>query len=291
MVLFYKHWCTGVTDALQNALVNYTDNGGGMVGLHHALYNDREGGLDKDIVAQQLFGTNHLKMDGHLILTTYQMTSTNYGHFVSTYGVDYSSTATQAPSQWSTNTPLAGSSLSRSYYPSFSIYDELYTNQQFIAGQTFGRGVNDITPLFSNDENPTGQVHTSYFVKRFNPSLDSSEGRIAFFQVGERRENYLVNQPFGQIVRNAVLWCANPDSVSPITSVNISNEPEDGSWRIYPNPSRELVTITGGKVENHIQFTDLSGKHHPLNVANHVRSNHSIQLRVGHLMPHVSFET
>ncbi len=56
VVIFFKHWKTAVTSQLQQAIVNYADNGGGVLSLHHGLYNDYSGSLNKDIIVNQLFG-------------------------------------------------------------------------------------------------------------------------------------------------------------------------------------------------------------------------------------------
>ncbi len=207
VVLFYKHWSTGVSSNLQNALVAYADQGGGVLALHHGLYNDIDGALNKNILASQLFGAESAMATWSANLTNYSLFSTNYGHFVSTFGLDLPA-AQQAPGNWFSNQPLQPSNLSYSTYPNFPVYDEIYNNMSFVAGQTFGRGVNNINPLFSNDLTPAGQCHTSGFVKLFNSSGDHSVGRVCYMQVGERTESINISHRYGQVVRNAVAWAA-----------------------------------------------------------------------------------
>lgn len=206
VVIFFKHWSTGVTTALQNAMVSYADGGGSILALHHGLYNDIDGSLNKNIIVNQLFGAESSQSGWSASLTNYHLFSTNYGHFISTYGISPSN-ATQAPASWSNPLPSAASA-SYSFYHNLDIYDELYNNMTFVAGQTFGRGVNQITPIFSNDLNIPSQAHTSGFVKRFNPNGDASEGKLAFFIGGERKESVNISHRYGQVIRNALIWLA-----------------------------------------------------------------------------------
>lgn len=46
VVIFFKHWSTAVTNSLQNALVAYADAGGGVMAIHHGMYNDLDGSLN-----------------------------------------------------------------------------------------------------------------------------------------------------------------------------------------------------------------------------------------------------
>ncbi|MCB0375898.1 MAG: hypothetical protein KDD04_08270, partial [Sinomicrobium sp.] len=213
-VVFFKHWSSGVTTALQNALIAYANDGGGVVALHHAVYNEPEGALNKDILIDQLFGVESGPgVDvSNAALQNYHLFSVNYGHFVSTYGVDLAgdNPGLSAPGSWSGNSPSTSGNLSYSYYQNFGIYDEIYDNITFTPGQSFGRGVNQITPLFSNDVNGYADPvsHASGFVKLFNPSGDGSVGRVVFFQPGERRESVTINHRYGQVIRNAVVWAA-----------------------------------------------------------------------------------
>ncbi|MFY7652625.1 MAG: T9SS type A sorting domain-containing protein [Chitinophagaceae bacterium] len=213
-VVFFKHWSTGVTNALQNALVQFADAGGGVVGLHHALYNDIDGSWNKNILVNQLFGVQSAMNTWSASRTNLQLLSTNLGHFVSSFGINYAP-AVPTPGAWlGTNLPLSAN-ISFSNYPVISVFDELYNNMQFVAGQTFGKGVNQITPLFSNNQLPSAQVHTSGFVKLFNPSADGTVGRVVYFIAGESKQSFnIITSAYAQAVRNAVVWSANRTAAS-----------------------------------------------------------------------------
>jgi len=241
VVVFYKHWATGVSVELQNALTAYTDNGGGILALHHGLYNHISGANNKNILVNQIFGVESAMATWAGTLTTYNLFSTNYGHFVSTYGVNYL-LPLQLPGAWSSNAPPLVINNTFSYLQRFSVYDEIYNNMAFVVGQTFGRGVNQINPIFSNDANPSAQCHTSGFVKLFNPSLDGSVGRAAFFEVGERRENFYINSRFGQVVRNTIVWLANGISTTPTTGIKHSLA-TPSHIQLFPNPASESITV------------------------------------------------
>lgn len=241
VVIFYKHWSTGVTDALQNALVTYVDNGGGLIGLHHALYNDIDGSLNKNILINELFGSSSEMNTWSQNMTTFSMYNTNYGHFINTYDVPYS--APSAPNNWSSSGLPAGSNASFSSYHQFPIYDELYNNMSFIANQQFGSGVNQIQLLFANNQWPANQIHTTGYVKRVNINMDDYEGKLAYFIVGERKESFEASHPFAQVLRNAVFWSASmiEETVSlPVEMESIGVYCNDGFTQLQWSTSSEF---------------------------------------------------
>ncbi len=215
VVAFFKHWSTGMTDELQNALVHFADNGGGVLGLHHALYNDEEvtetGVFNKDILATQLFGAQSHWDGWGGSRTSYNLLATNHGHFISTYGIHYAP-ALPAPAAWSEQVLPAAANSSGSNYPAFNLFDELYTNMTFINPE-FGSGINQVTPIFSNDQSPQNQVHTAGFVKLFDPAENGSVGRVAYFQAGENILNFSSASRYGQVIRNAVVWVASENGI------------------------------------------------------------------------------
>lgn len=213
-VIFFKHWSTNVTVALQNALVQYADGGGGLLALHHGLYNDSiNASLNKNIIRDQIFGVQSSSNTWTgVTLMNYDLFNTNYGHFISTYGMPSLPTSLTAPVSWNSQPLLVATNYSHSNYHRFIIYDELYNNMQWMPAQSYGRNVNQVTPLFSNGQSPASINHTSGFVKLFNPSLDASIGKVAYLQAGERRENYDSSSIYFQIIRNAVAWCSNRHS-------------------------------------------------------------------------------
>ncbi|HEY0654737.1 MAG TPA: hypothetical protein VGD65_16485 [Chryseosolibacter sp.] len=212
VVIFYKHWSTSLTPALLNALVSYADNGGGVLALHHGLYNDLDVAQNKDIIVDQLFGAASPPWASlaEANRTTYRLFNTNYGHFISTFAIPLSQAnpALEAPAAW-LSTPLSPkANTGFSFYPNFEIFDEIYNPLVFRPGVTFGRNVNEITPIFSNNQTPSSQAHTAGFVKLFNQS-GSDIGRVAYFQPGENKANYLHSSIYGQVIRNTVIWLSN----------------------------------------------------------------------------------
>lgn len=242
VVLFYKHWATHVRAEMIQGLKNYVDNGGGLVALHHGLYSrDEAGGASKQELVN-LFGASSENSGFGISLTNYTMFSSNYGHFVSTYGINYAAGMNQPA--WSGN-PINGINRSLSQLPNFSINDELYTNMNYIGGVTFGYDVGQITPLFSNSNMSEPNNHASGFVRRMNDNQDSLEGRMVYFQPGERKENYLVSSVYGQLIRNAVYWSADlPEAKNPGFAFKPKPELE---MLVYPNPSNSIMNIDFAK--------------------------------------------
>lgn len=208
VVIFYKHWSTGVTVALQNALVSYADNGGSVLSLHHGLYNDNDpSGLNKNIIANQLFTAHSAAAGWSANRTNYQLFQTNYGHFITTFGITNHLTSLQAPSAWNSNPLPLAANTGYSYYQRFSVFDEIYNNTTYLNSPVFGRGVNQITPLLSNNLTPAGQCHVSGFFRFFDQNADNIVGKVLYFQIGETRANYEITHAYGQMIRNATAWC------------------------------------------------------------------------------------
>lgn len=245
VVVFFKHWATGVTNALQNALVQYADNGGGVLLLHHGLYNEPEGALNKDILTEQLAGAEAASgvtfSSGR---ATHRLFHTNYGHFVTTYSVPLSAAqpSLQTPVVWNAQPLIPVANASFSYYQNFELYDELYGNMTFLPGQVFGRGVNEITPLLSaNTLLDEEQVHTAGFLKFFDSSDNGTVGKVVYYQPGERPDNYTANHSYGQIIRNTVVWLAS--DVDPVLSSENFPVVLGSDAILYPNPTYGTVNL------------------------------------------------
>ncbi len=259
-IVFFKHWNTGLTTELQQALVSYVDNGGGIIALHHGLYNDTNGSVNKNILTQQLFGAESHTNNWSANRTNYTVYNTNYGHFVSTYGINTSLDSDVAPASWTNNSLLQGSNSSFSYYQRFTVFDEIYNNMTFLNGQTFGRNTNQITPLFSNNQIPNNQTHTTGFVKKFNASDDSTIGRVAYFEIGETIANFNNLHPYGQVIRNAITWSAhNKVGSNPTLSV-LRNKNIEIPIAIYPNPFQDFIILHGISDPQNIQMYDTVGQ-------------------------------
>ncbi|GCC53453.1 hypothetical protein SanaruYs_36970 [Chryseotalea sanaruensis] len=207
VVVFFKHWSTGVNTALQNALVSYVDNGGGVLALHHALYNDVDdanASLNKNILTTQLFGATSEENTWSAVRENYQMYSTNFGHFISTYHIP-TSAINEAPLHWTHYPLISTTNRSLSVYPTINIFDEIYNNKVFVASVSFGDEINQITPLFSNNLTG-GQAHTEGYVRLFNKNNDNKIGRIACFQAGESRSSFNLGSTYAQVIRNSLIW-------------------------------------------------------------------------------------
>ncbi len=206
VIIFYKHWSTGVTSALQNAIVSYADHGGGVVALHHGLYNDIDPptGYNKNILVNQLFNAQSAQSGWGANRSNYDFINTNLGHFITTFGVTYSSNI-QAPGSWFNTIPSAVNT-GYSVYFSNSIFDEVYTNMAFVGNPTIGRNTNEISPLFGIGQLNGLQNFTSGFSKIVDINSDNISGKIVYLQPGETRSNYTTTHPLGQTIRNAVYW-------------------------------------------------------------------------------------
>lgn len=227
VIIFYKHWSTGVTSALQNAIVSFADYGGGVVALHHGLYNeiDEPTGYNKNILAYQLFNAQSSQSGWGASRQEFSLINTNLGHFIINYGINYSN-LNQAPGSWFNNIPLAVNT-GFSYYFANTILDEYYTNTSFIGSPVFGRATNQITPLFGIGNLTGTSSFTSGFLKVIDLNNDNITGKIVYLQPGETRANYLVTHYYGQTIRNAVYWAGVNNTPSfPIIRWNA----QSGAW-------------------------------------------------------------
>ncbi|MCB0664908.1 MAG: hypothetical protein KDC80_03755 [Saprospiraceae bacterium] len=249
VIFFYKHWSSQVTDELQHAIVHFADEGGGVVSIHHGLYNQ-----NKNILVNDLFQAHSPASGWSANRTTYQIFQTNYGHFVSSFMLN-NDNASSAPGVWTGNPPLAGSNLSLSLYPNFTLFDELYNNMQFVGGATFGEGINEITPIFSNNQSPSSQCHVHGFVKLFDMDEDGNIGRIVFGQARETKQNYQYPHPYAQFIRNAVVWAKGTRSCSPETVTWIGGSGDwlnDNNWtsgEIPTSCSQVVIPDQGAETE------------------------------------------
>lgn len=277
VVVFFKHWSTGVTENLQNALKNYAEDGGGLISLHHGLYNDIDGSLNKNILSNDLFQVESAMNTWSANLTNYSMHASNYGHFISNFGINYPDAVTK-PAGWA-GTPLQeGSNFSDSYYSAFQLYDELYNNMSFLNSPVFGRGINEITPLFSHATSPSSIYHTAGFIKLYNGNSDSKTGKLIYLQAGERIENMQTTHTYGQVIRNAVFW-ASIDEIEyeeeGTTSIKTKNKV--GAVQIYPNPvSTDMVRIVASEEITGIKLTDIQGRTIPVVIT---KNNDSYDIR------------
>ena len=197
VVVFYKHWATGMTTAIEDALIGFADDGGGLIAIHHGLYND--GGAKDRLV--EAFGAGSAEQGWSARAPSpFTLTSSAHGHFITTHGVT-----------WPDTDPADDTALNPhpDGVPALTLTDEVYGNTVFEDDIVFGTGVGEITPLLANDV--TGwpeQTATAGFARRIDPSGDGTVGRLVYLQPGERQENYAADSALGQMIQNAVRWAA-----------------------------------------------------------------------------------
>ncbi len=244
VVVFFKHYSTDVTDELEWALVNYADEGGTVLGIHHGMYNqsidlDPLPAIEKEIISEHLFGAmaplngwNDEGWDSRY--DEFDIVNSGYGHFISTYGVDYFQSDAILYDDWSVHDELpSNANFSHSYYPTFPIREEMYYTYDLFPGQVFGDGVNEVNTIFAGTTNVSGsegetqitQARIAGFSKRFDYSDDGSEGKVICLVYGENIESYDVNHPYGQTIRNSVAWSRQGVEPSPPPIYNATLNP------------------------------------------------------------------
>ncbi len=220
VLLYFGH--DQVSQPLQDAVVDFVDGGGGLVGLHHAIYNHNNGKNTLiDLFGGELPSTVLLNNEMGLVYTDEEnrMINVNLGHFVSTYGVHLTSGQPTTTTNYSTPLGVPNTNLdndnSRGYYHfTINAPDELYLGSQFNDSVVFGSGVNQINRLFANDRtvdsspNPNnGHYDTWGWTKRYD-SGDGTEGRIVYLQPGETNDRTLAHPAYEQVIKNAIIWAA-----------------------------------------------------------------------------------
>ena len=209
-VVYFKHWGTGMTNELELALLDYADDGGGLVSIHHGLYNDAG---SKNLLAFEGFEASSEPATWGARPPSagpFALMAVSHGHFVTTQGVDFNAAPVLAaggvPLPAYVPNPIAAG------YPAFFLVDEIYTNTIYTGPQQVGDGPAELMPLFANNASTwPAQTATAGFSRRYDPSEDGTIGRLVYLQPGERKANYLVTSPYGQVIRNAVVWSATPD--------------------------------------------------------------------------------
>ena len=215
-VVLFKHWSTGMTAPLQLALVEFVDDGGGLVALHHALYNDVTGALNKDVLVTSLFGLHSpMATWSGSSLQTQDLLFTQAGHFITSFKLAHRlPVSTAGAGAWSTYPLPTGANPSGQSYHRIAVFDEIYNNWTLLPGSVFGTGVGEIEPLLATTGSPQSATHFAGFSKRIDPSDDGSTGRVVFFMPGERKESFAAASVYPRLVRNAVLWTSLSASAS-----------------------------------------------------------------------------
>lgn len=220
VLLYFRH--DAISNTAQQAIVDYVAGGGGLVGLHHAIYN--QGGQKQtliDLFGAQLPVTAQLNNELYLVYSgeSNHLLNVNFGNYVSTYGVhllpgDPTSTAEYTTPNGIPNTNLDADGAHGYYHFTIPANDELYTGNVFNPGVTFGEGVNQINRIFSNDRtvggspNPNNGHYDAWgWTKLYNTGAGAT-GRIVYLQPGETADRTLADPAYAQVIRNGVVWAS-----------------------------------------------------------------------------------
>lgn len=262
-IIFFKHWSTDITLELQQAIVDYADNGGTVVGLHHAAFNQViNANVNKNLLVQ-LFGVQSLLSTwSGSELESQNLTMAQYGHFITSFGTDSMVNPILSP----TNGFETGANTSFSTQHAFQIFDEVYRNWELVAGQEFGLGINQLTPLLKNDVTSIAsdtQQDFAGLVKRYDGNLDGTIGQIVFMMSGERTQSININHPYGQLIRNSAAWINLDKTVNQaptITSFNSVSVIENQTAILTvtatdPDDDELSFSITGNDDDNLFSIT------------------------------------
>lgn len=222
VLLYFRH--DQVDQAVQDAVRAYVDQGGGLVGLHHAIYNHNQA----KTTLVELFGGElpaTVQLNDELGLQYYgesnRLVNVNLGEFVTSYGVQWQPGAPSReyipgpglaplPNPNDDNDVAAGY-----YYFTIPADDELYLGNRFLPGVSFGRGVNAINRLFANDRtvagspNPNNGHYDAWgWTRLYDGNGDNQIGRLVYLQPGETAVNTLSHPSYRQVIKNSVIWAA-----------------------------------------------------------------------------------
>ncbi|MGB1253657.1 MAG: hypothetical protein ACPG8W_23805, partial [Candidatus Promineifilaceae bacterium] len=183
-----------IDDTSENIIEQWVDDGGGLVALHHAIWNPGSSNpVMIDLIGGELppagFNLQYFGSENRMI-------NVNIGEFVSTWGVHLlasePTTSTHYAPAASFNGTLPNANIdgdsTRGYWQ-FTIpaNDELYVTSRFNAGATFGRDINDLNRLFANDWN--GMTNDFWgWTRLYDGDGDGDFGRIVYLEPGETME-------------------------------------------------------------------------------------------------------
>lgn len=220
VLLYFRH--DTIDQMAQQAIVQYVAAGGGLVGLHHAIYNH----LGQKQTLIDLFGGElpaEAQLNNELWLVyngeENHLLNVNLGQFISTYGVhflpgDPTTTAEYSSPLGLPNANVDGDS-GRGYYQ-FTIpaSDELYTGNRFNEGVVFGSGYNEINRLIANDRfvndspNPNNGHYDAWGWSKLVNTGGNVTGRVVYLQPGETADRVLAHPAYAQMIRNSVVWAS-----------------------------------------------------------------------------------
>ncbi|MEO9967522.1 MAG: ThuA domain-containing protein [Reichenbachiella sp.] len=252
VVVFFKHWSNYLTDEMLQAIVTFADQGGGVIGLHHALYNDMHEGQNKDVLVTELFGAQSTLNGWAANLTNFGLYATDHGHFISSYLIGYDDVSVH-PEVWDSDPLPSHANTPYSTLPYISVYDELYINFDYTGDIPIGRGVNTLTPLFSNSANPpqgeTSQSRPTGFTHIYDGNEDGTMGKVVYMALGERKENVNRNSTYAQMIRNAVLWSAGEPVIEPVAPIEQEITFESVEDKYIDDDPFDLVASTTSELD------------------------------------------
>jgi putative intracellular protease/amidase len=215
VLLYFRH--DTISHAGHEAIEAYVAGGGGVVGIHHAIYNH----LGQKQTLIELFGgelPQQAQLNNELWLVyageENHLLNVNLGHFVSSYGVHLMAGEPDFTDEFVSplgipNANLDGDGTRGYYHLTIPANDELYTGNRFNDGVTFGNGQNEINRLFANDRLVGGSPNPNnghYDAWGWTKLYDL--GRIVYLQPGETADRSLAQPAYAQVIKNGVIWAS-----------------------------------------------------------------------------------
>jgi hypothetical protein len=170
----------------ENALINFTNNGGSLIVLHHGIASAK---MDNPkwlhFLGVELFPRDHEKYPwGVLSETTHTMVNLNPGHFITSKGIKYEKIIS-FDSEYDT--------VYKGKYNAFDLLStEIFINQQFIGDQ------HQILFGFSNEDGSRMQPTSGWYKQ-------AGKGRIFYYQAGHSESDY-EDPNFFRILLNTLEW-------------------------------------------------------------------------------------
>jgi hypothetical protein len=175
-----------LTGNTESALINFTNNGGSLIVLHHGIASakmDNQGWLN--FLGIELFPRDHEKYPwGVLSETTHTMVNLNPGHFITSKGIQYEKIIS-FDAEYDT--------IYKGEYSAFDLPStEIFLNQQFIGDQ------HKILFGFCNEDGSRMQTTSGWYKQ-------AGKGRIFYYQAGHSVADY-ENPNFFRILVNTLEW-------------------------------------------------------------------------------------
>ncbi len=187
-IFMYVHKSLSVNT--ENALINYTTDGGSLIVLHHGIASSKmKNPKWLDFLGVELFPRDHKQYPwGVLSETTHTMVNLYPGHFITSNGIHYEKTITFH----SEYEPIY-----KGAYGAFDLHHtEIFLNQHLVGDQhkvLFG---------FSSEDGSRMQPTSGWYKKEGN-------GRVFYYQAGHSVSDF-ENQNYLRILFNTLQWLPEP---------------------------------------------------------------------------------